>query len=175
MRVTKDKVVTIEYTMTSGEGRVVDTTDNGEALSYIQGRGQLLPAIEAVIDGCETGHRLAISLTPEQGYGARDESLVMTVPRNRVSVPGELKVGVKLKRRNSSRINPIRVVAFDEKTVTLDANNPLAGISLDIDLVIVDVRSAVDAELKNGKVQSMQELYEKQAQDGVVVEFQARL
>jgi FKBP-type peptidyl-prolyl cis-trans isomerase SlyD len=171
MRVTKDKVVTIEYTMTANEGRVVDTTDNGEPLSFIQGRGQLLPAIEEAIDGCAVGHRLAITLTPEQAYGERDERLVRKVPRDHVDLPGELHVGVKLKRKNGSKIIPIIVVAFDEETVTLDANSPLAGIPLNIDLVIVEVRSAVDAELKSGNVQSMQELYEKQAVDGVAVEF----
>ena len=171
MRVTKDKVVTIEYTMTGEEGRVIDTTDDGEAFSFIQGRGQLLPAIEQAVDGCEIGRRLVVTLTPEQAYGERDESLIRKVPRTQVNVPGELQVGVKLKRKNGNRITPITVVAFDENTVTLDANNPLAGISLSIDLVIVEVRNAVDAELKSGKVQSMQELYESQSQDGVVVDF----
>ena len=67
MQVTKDKVVTLEYTMTDDEGDVVDTTDNGEPLSFIQGRASLLPAIEAAIEGKEVGHRLAITLEPVPG------------------------------------------------------------------------------------------------------------
>ena len=171
MQVTKDKVVSIEYTMTTDKGKSVDTTDNGEALSFIHGRGQLLPAIEEAIDGCPVGQRLAIALAPEQAYGERDERLVRKVPRDHVDLPGQLHVGAKLKRKNGSRITPITVVEFDEETVTLDANSPLAGISLTIDLVIVEVRSAIAAELSSGKVQSMQELYESQSQDGVVVDF----
>ena len=171
MQVTKDKVVTIEYTLTDDEGHVVDTTDHGDPLSFIQGKGSLLPAIEAAIEGKQVGHRLAITLEPDQAYGQRDENLISKVPRDHVNAPGELQIGLKLKRKNGSRIIPITVVAFDDESVTLDANNPLAGATLSIDLVVVEVRDAVDAELKSGKVQSMEELYEKEPVDGVAVEF----
>lgn len=171
MQVTKDKVVTLEYTMTDGEGHVVDSTDNGEPLSFIQGRESLLPAIEAVIEGKEVGHRLVITLEPDQAYGQRDENLISKVPRDHINAPGELAIGLKLKRKNGSRIIPITVVAFDDESVTLDANNPLAGVTLSIDMVVVEVRDAVDAELKSGKVQSMEEIYEKEPVDGVVVEL----
>ena len=63
------------------------------------------------------------------------------------------------------------MVAFDDESVTLDANNPLAGAKLSIDLVVVEVRDAVDAELESGKVQSMEEIYENEPADGVVVDF----
>lgn len=171
MHVTKDKVITIEYTMTDNEGHIIDTTDNGEPLSFIQGKGSLLPAIEAAVEGTQIGQQLTITLEPDQAYGQRDENLITKVPRDHVDTPGELEVGLKLKRRNVARIIPITVIAFDDESVTLDASNPLAGATVSIDLVVVEVRDAVDAELKSGKVQNMEELYEKERVDGMVVEF----
>ncbi|MBL3600515.1 MAG: peptidylprolyl isomerase [gamma proteobacterium endosymbiont of Lamellibrachia anaximandri] len=171
MQVTKDKVVTIEYTMTDDEKRVVDTTDNGDPLSFIQGRGSLLSAIETAIEGRNIGERLSLVLTPEQAYGYQDENLIKKVPRSHVKGTGELQIGLKLRGRKGSNVSPITVVGFDDETVTLDANNPLAGATLHVDLVIVEIRDAVDKELQSGKVQSMEELYEKEAIDGVEVTF----
>ena len=171
MQVTTDKVVTIEYTMTDDEGRVVDTTDNGEALSFIQGKESLFPALEAAIEGQEMGGRLSVVLRPEQAYGHRDENLIRKVPKDHVNVPGKLEIGVKLRRMKGSNVTPITVVGIDEESVTLDANNPLAGATLHVDLVIVEVRDAIAEELKNGKVQGMDTIYERETVDGVVVEF----
>ena len=174
MQVTKDKVVTIEYTMKDNQGNLVDTTDNSEPLSFIQGRASLLPAIESAVEGLEMGKRITITLAPEQAYGHKDSSLITKVPRDHVDVPGELTVGLELKRKKGNRIIPITVVDFDDTSVTLDGNNPLAGTTLNVDLVIVEVRDAVEEELKSGKVQSVEELFKEEQEresGGVVVEF----
>ncbi|MBA1333282.1 peptidylprolyl isomerase, partial [Candidatus Endoriftia persephone str. Guaymas] len=92
-------------------------------------------------------------------------------PRSHVNVSGDLEVGLKLRGRNGSNVTPITVVEFDDETVTLDANNPLAGATLGVELVIVEVRDAIDEELKSGRVQDMEAIYEKERVDGVVVEF----
>ena len=97
------------------------------------------------------------------------ENLVKKVPRDHVNVPGELKVGLKLKGRKGSNVTPIVVVAFDNETVTLDANHPLVGATLNVDLVVVEVREAIDAELKSGRIQDMESIYEKERIDGVTV------
>jgi len=172
MQVTKEKVVTIEYTMTDTEGQVVDSTDNAEPLAFIQGRGSLLAAIEAAVEGRQMGERVTLCLEPGQAYGERDEGLIKKVPRAHVNVPGALAIGLKLKRRDGSRIVPITVVGFDDETVTLDANHPLAGATLDVQLVIVEVRDALKEELESGRVQEMEAIYEKASRvDGVAVEF----
>jgi len=82
--------------------------------------------------------------------------------------PGCAGDRLQLKRRDGSRIVPISVVGFDDETVTLDAN----GASLDVHLVIVEVRDALKEELESGKVQDMEALDEKAARvDGVALEF----
>ncbi len=83
------------------------------------------------------GRSYRSSSTPEQAYGHRDKSLIRKVPRSHVNVSGDLEVGLKLRGRNGSNVTPITVVEFDDETVTLDANNPLAGATLGVELVIV--------------------------------------
>ena len=77
-----------------------------------------------------------------------------------------------MRRQGGSKISPITVIGFDDETVTLDANNPLAGATLSVDLVIVAVRDAIAEELKTGKIQDMETIYEKERVDGVAVAFE---
>ncbi len=153
MQITKDRVVTIEYTTTDKDGQIIDTTDNIENYAFIQGRGEIFKVVEEAIEGRYKGAQLNLTLAPEQAYGVRDESLIRQVPRRQVRVPdGDMEVGLKLKGNNRDNATPITVVAFDDETVTLDANNPLAGLTIHIKLVIVDVREATEEELRTGRV-----------------------
>jgi len=172
MHIFKDRVVTIEYTITDDGGQVVDTTDNAESLAFIQGRGTLFPALEEALDGRVLGEKMEVVLTPEQAYGVRDEALVKKVPRDHVNIPGDIGIGLKLRSRKSEGGAPITVVDFDDETVTLDANNPLAGATLTINLVIVDVREAAVEELETGRIQDAEEVFvEEQQGAGVKVDF----
>ncbi|MFC1602856.1 peptidylprolyl isomerase [Pseudomonadota bacterium] len=153
MQITKDRVVTIEYTTTDKDDQIIDTTDNIENHSFIFGRGNIFKTVEEAMEGRYKGAQLNLTLSPEQAYGVRDESLIKQVPRQRVRVPdGDLEIGFKLKGNDRDNSTPITVVAFDDETVTLDANNPLAGLTVNIKIVVVDVREADEEELKTNKV-----------------------
>ena len=153
MQITKDRIVTIEYTTTDKDGQIIDTTDNIDNYTFIFGRGGLFKTVEEAMEGRYKGAQLKLTLSPEQAYGVRDESLIKQVPRQQIRVPAhDLEVGFKLRGNNRDNSTPITVVAFDDETVTLDANNPLAGLSIDIRIVIIDVREATEEELKTGKI-----------------------
>jgi FKBP-type peptidyl-prolyl cis-trans isomerase SlyD len=55
MQIAKDKVVTIDYTLTDGQGTLLDSSQDGEPLSYIQGAGSIIPGLEAALEGKSTG------------------------------------------------------------------------------------------------------------------------
>ncbi|VAX06669.1 hypothetical protein MNBD_GAMMA26-429 [hydrothermal vent metagenome] len=168
MQVRKDRVVTIEYTTTDNNDQVVDTTDHGEKFLFIQGRETVFKAVEEALEGHFMGELLKITLAPEQAYGLRDDALIKKVPRDHIRVPGDLKVGIKLRGSNRNNAVPITIVDFDDDTVTLDANNPLAGQILNIELAILEVRDALEEELETGNIQA------KTAQgSSMVVEFGA--
>jgi len=172
MHIFKDRVVTLEYTITDENGKVVDTTDNAESLAFIQGRGTLFPALEEALNGRSMGEKFEVVLTPDQAFGERDEALVKTVPRDHVNVPGDIGIGLKLRSSKSEGGAPITIIDFNDETVTLDANNPLAGSTLNVNLVVVDVREAILEELETGQIMDMEEVYAKeQKEEGVKVDF----
>ena len=155
MQITKDRVVTIEYTTTDKDDQIIDTTDNIENHTFIFGRDRIFKKVEEAMEGRYKGAQLNLTLAPEQAYGTRNESLIKQVPRKQIRVPdGDLEVGFKLRGNDRDNSTPITVVAFDDDTVTLDANNPLAGLTVNIKVVIIDVREATEDELNTGIIQA---------------------
>lgn len=159
MPITKNKVVTLEYTLRDDNGALIDSTDGRDPLSYLHGRGSLFPALEAELEGHDSGEHLNISLSPEQAYGVRDERLMKCVPRECLSSGEPLRPGMSFRYGSGEDATEVIVAALDEKEVTLDANPPLAGVTLNFDLVITAVRDAGSEELESGRVSSIDEVY----------------
>ncbi len=146
-----DHFVSIAYTLkdaTSGE--VLDETSKSAPLSYLHGRGELVPGLEAALEGKVAGDAAKITLDPAEGYGARDNDRVITVPRDRFNEAPEVGTTVQASGANG---HPLRftVAEVDANTITLDGNHPLAGRTLTFDLEIVSVREATELELNGGQ------------------------
>ena len=159
MAIEKNNVVTLEYTLRDDKGNIIDTTDGRDTFSYIQGTATLFPAFEAQLEGLNSGERLNFTLSPEEAYGARDERLMKTLPRERFNTSDDLTVGMSFKTGSDDDLVEVIVVAFDDKEVTVDANPPLAGVTIKFDVVITGVRDAGSEELESGKVTSIDEIY----------------
>lgn len=171
MQISNDKVVTIEYTMTDQLGNLLDTSDNGDTVSFIQGRGAVFPALEAALEGKSIGEQLQITLTPEQAYGATDERLIKIIPRDQFRMAGEIAVGSRFKTRRDNTEVVVTVVKVDEESVVVDANPPLAGVTIQMDMVIVEVRDAIAEELASGQLQDMDDIYAREQKTSVAVEL----
>jgi len=162
MKISNDLVVTIEYTVKDKQGNIIDSSDDNEALSFIQGKGKVFSGLEAALMGRSSGERLSVSLEPDQAYGARNEELVKQIPRERFNFDDQIQPGMKLKTKKGDRVMAVTVTEVTDDLVTVDANHPLAGVSIDIDLVIISVREAIEEELRSGEVQEMDEIYSKE-------------
>jgi len=149
MQIADKTVVTIHYTLTDSEGKVLDSSqedENGEPLSYLQGAGMIVPGLEAALFGKSEGDRVKVSLPPEAGYGQRQESLVEKVPRDQFPA-GDLEIGMHFRAHGPHGGRVLTVVALDQDTVTVDGNHPLAGATLNFDVAVVSVRAATPQDL----------------------------
>ena len=151
MHIEKRKVVTIEYTLTDESEEVLDTSKGQEPLTYLHGAGNIIPGLEAALEGKTEGDALKVKITPEEGYGDRDETLVQAVPRDRFP-DGELEVGMQFRADGPEGPRLVTIVEMDDKSVTVDANHPLAGVTLCFDVAVVAVRDATLEELTHGHV-----------------------
>jgi FKBP-type peptidyl-prolyl cis-trans isomerase SlyD len=151
MQIGKEKVVTIDYTLTDDQGEILDTSQGQEPLTYMHGAGSIIPGLEAALEGKVAGDKLQVKVAPADGYGERDEELVQAIPRNRFP-GGDINVGMRFHAQGSAGSQAVTVVAVDDRNVTVDANHPLAGVTLSFDVQVREVRQATEDELKHGHV-----------------------
>lgn len=151
MEISKHKVVTMDYTLTDAQGNTIDTSRGREPLAYIHGVGGIIPGLEAALEGRSAGEQLQVTIPPEDGYGDRDESLLQVVPRDRFDVE-DVNVGMQFHAQSEQGVNVVTVVSVSDEDVTVDANHPLAGVTLNFDVEVKDVRDATEDELAHGHV-----------------------
>jgi FKBP-type peptidyl-prolyl cis-trans isomerase SlyD len=151
MLIADQKVVTIDYTLTDDQGEVLDTSRGQEPLTYIQGAGTIIPGLETALVGKAVGDDVKVTIAPANAYGERDEELVQAVPRNRFP-SGDITVGMRFHAQGEAGSQVVTVVSVDADNVTVDANHPLAGMTLAFDVKVVEVRDATADELAHGHV-----------------------
>lgn len=151
MNVAPQKVVTIEYELTDSGGEVLDSSKGHGPLSYLHGAGMLLPALEGALADKAPGARVRAVLSPGEGYGERDEDLCQTMPRERFSADAPIEVGMRFQGRlEDGQERVFTVVEVSGEAVTIDANHPLAGMTLNFAVEVLEVRDATPDELTHG-------------------------
>jgi FKBP-type peptidyl-prolyl cis-trans isomerase SlyD len=99
------------------------------------------------------GETKKVVVSPEEGYGVREEDLILDVPRDQLPADLELEVGLSLSMEtDKGHTVPVRIVEVHEKSVKLDANHELAGVTLHFEVRIDSVRAASSEELQHGHV-----------------------
>jgi len=104
--------------------------------------------MEEGLEGQETGKKLKLKISPDKGYGMRDEKLIQKLPRT--AFGGErVEKGMQF-QANNGMIVTVTEVSLDQ--VTVDANHALAGVELNFDVEVMEVRSATADEIAHGHV-----------------------
>ncbi len=143
-------VVTFHYTLKDTQARLLDTSDGGEPISYLEGAGMIIEGLEEQLRGTAAGVKRSISVGAAKAYGLRDEAQVQKVPRSALPVEGELQPGDRFQAGEDRFAPVVMVVKIDGDEVTLDANHPLAGVDLVFDVEVVAVRAATAEEISHG-------------------------
>lgn len=145
----KDKVVSIHYKLTNDAGETLDSSEGRDPLSYLHGRGNIVPGLEKALEGREEGDKFKAEVGPDEGYGHREEARVQKVPRENIQAEA-LEPGTQLEANTPQGPVPLTVTEVDDQEVTVDANHILAGENLHFDIEVVGVRDAAQEELEHG-------------------------
>lgn len=152
LQIAADSVVLIHYTLKDDSGAVLDSSEGGEPLAYIQGHGNLVSGLEKALEGKRGGNTLTVTVPPAEGYGTRDESLVQRVSKRSLRGSGEIRKGMQFQARTDDGMRLFTVTAVIGDMVSLDGNHPLADRTLHFDVQVVSVREATAEELEHGHV-----------------------
>jgi len=148
------KVYSIEYTVKNKNGEVIDSNKGQAPLEFIEGQGQIIPGLENAIKDMEVGEEKNVTVKADEAYGERDETAVQSLPKEQFEGI-ELKKGMTLYGQSpDGQTVAVTVKDFDDNTVTIDYNHPLAGEDLEFDVKVIDKRDATLEELAGGSCQT---------------------
>ena len=121
----------IHYTAQLKDGKIVGSSRGGQPLSFTIGRGKVLKGLEQGILGMQVGQVRAVEISPELGYGVRNEKLVMRLDRSKLPDNIMLEKGRVVQYRSETQeVVNLLIRDFDDESVTVDANHPFAGETL---------------------------------------------
>ena len=147
-------VVTLDYTLVADE-EILESTDDGEPIVFIQGIGQVIPGLESALYGMKVGEKKTVVIEPEEAYGDYDPESLEIAKKEEFSEEIPLDVGTFLDLRDDEDdVLSAQVIEEDEDTVTLDFNHPLAGKTLTFEITLTAMRPASDEELEHGHAHS---------------------
>jgi len=145
-------VVSMEYKLTV-DGEVLDSSDDGGPLQFLVGHGNIIPGLEREMTGMKIGDSKDVVVQPEDGYGEFDEEAFMEVPRSQFPDDMELEEGLELHVTVEDGSHKAAFInSFDDETVGLDFNHPLAGAELHFSVKVVALREPTAEELEHGHV-----------------------
>lgn len=143
------RVISFHYTLTDADGDELDSSAGAEPLTFMEGVGQIIPGLEKALALLNQGDKSVIAVAAIEAYGARDEELLMAVPKDKLPKP-DVKVGDQFRAGDAAHGMPFTVVEVRDEDVVLDGNHPLAGMDLKFDVEIVEIRAATDEEVAHG-------------------------
>lgn len=151
MQISKDKVVSMDYTLTSPAGDVLDSSQRREPLVYMQGAGNIIPGLERELEGKSAGEQIKVTVPPADAYGERDDRKIQNVPREMFKDVADIKPGMQFQANGpNGQRQIVTVTNVEPSQVTVNANHPLAGMPLTFEVKVVDVRDATAEEQSHG-------------------------
>lgn len=146
-RVGPEVAVRLEYALFDAEGELVEAPGPEEAIEFIVGVGQAPALIERAIEGLARGESRRVQLAPGDAFGPRDEDAVVVVERG--ELPPEVALGDEFEAEDEAGETVfLRVVELDDECARLDANHPLAGQRVALELRVLELRVASAREVE---------------------------
>jgi FKBP-type peptidyl-prolyl cis-trans isomerase SlyD len=145
-----EKFVELNYKVVDDKtGDVLVTVDF--PLGYVHGANDVMSEqVTKHLDGKKVGDIIEVPVDTKLLYGERDESLVFT--DHIENVPEEYReIGLTITMENEKgEPRNFIVTRFDDKTLTVDGNNPLCGREVIFRLEVLTIREATDEEIDLG-------------------------
>ena len=150
MNISNNCVASFHYTLTDSTGKVLDSSEGQEPLSYLHGAGNIIPGLEKALVGKSVGDKLNVSVAAAEAYGERDDAMVQQLDSSMFSGIDQIEVGMEFHAETEHGLQVVTVTGVEGDQVTIDGNHPLAGVDLNFDVEVTDVREATEDEIAHG-------------------------
>jgi len=140
------KVLVLDYILRDSSGQIVDRSEPGEPMVLHLGANMAPEGLEEGVRDMVKGDHCRFTVSPEKGFGPRDERMVQDLPRAMFPKDMDLTPGSTIAFEAPDGTGMLTVVASDDESVRCDFNHPLAGESLDFEVTCLDVEQHDEAD-----------------------------
>ncbi|MDB5805781.1 MAG: peptidylprolyl isomerase [Betaproteobacteria bacterium] len=153
MQIAHNSVVTISYSLFDAQGELIEKSPS--PVTYLHGGyDNIFPLVEQALQGKTVGDSINVKLEPADAFGDYDEELLRVEPRGQF--PETLEIGMQFEgipgEEADADAEIFTVTDIADDKVVLDANHPLAGLSLVFECEVLEVREANEEEAEHGHV-----------------------
>jgi len=149
--ISENKLVELNYEITDKKSNEV-LVKVEYPIAYVHGSSNpvLSSDVTAALEGHEAGEVIEVPIDTKKLYGERDENLVFTDLIE--NVPEEYReIGTTITMENDKgEAKNFLVTRIDDKTLTVDGNNPLCGREVLFKLKVLSIRDATEEEIVIG-------------------------
>jgi FKBP-type peptidyl-prolyl cis-trans isomerase SlyD len=164
-KIAEGVVVSMTYVLTV-DGEEVGRANAEEPLEYLHGAENIVPGLEAALDGKAVGDKVNVTVPPEDAYGYYDEDEVDEFDLEDIPGGEALEPGMMVEVEDDDGfIYTGTVMEVTEDSIVVDFNPPLAGKTLTFDVQVVGLREADAEELDHGHPHSLNDYYDDEDED----------
>ncbi len=140
MNVSEGKSVTVHYVLKLDNGRVYESTLEEDPLLYTHGMGEIVKGMEKALTGMSIGEQKTFIVEPEEGYGEVTLDALIEVPREHI--PMEARIIGEQITAIGPKGHKVEGVVYEikRKTLVVDFNHPLAGMTLHFEVSVIDIQ-----------------------------------
>lgn len=142
-KINMHSLILMHYSITLSNGSVIESSFDNDPVEITMGNGDLTEGMELSLFGLEEGDSQTLTLTPEQGFGVRDENNIHLMPTTDFpdNLPAEPGLSFSFETSDGREI-PGTVVRLKDDMVEIDFNHPLAGHEIVFSVDILSVNNA---------------------------------
>ncbi len=135
----------MHYELFTASGELLETTQEDGPVRYVHGDEEILPGLEAALEGHGAGDEVRVTLSAQDAYGDYNPEGLVSVPRQQFDDDADLEpdtwitVTVAESEETDEGELEMRVVEVREDEVILDANHPLAGQAVTFAVSVIAV------------------------------------
>lgn len=121
-------LVLMHYSIALTNGEIIESSFDDEPVKISMGNGDVTEGMELALFGLKEGESQTLTLTPEQGFGIRNEDNIHDMPLTDFpeELPPEIGLSYSFESDNGEEI-PGTVVKMKPDAAVIDFNHPLAG------------------------------------------------
>lgn len=133
----------MHYSIALTNGTEIESSFGEEPVEISMGTGVLTEGMELALYGLEPGDQQTLTLTPEQGFGLRDDDNIHMMPLS--DFPDDLKPesGLVFEFETAGGEEILgTILSIKDDQAEVDFNHPLAGQPLVFSVEILDINNA---------------------------------